>query len=74
MGFRPNNRNICLLNIPTKIVTIPKNNQKGNIVFSPFALVRAAARFRQRTVCLDKPDNQLWAGAVSAWEQASFEM
>jgi len=33
MGLKPNNRNICLLNIPNKIMTIPRNNQKGNIVF-----------------------------------------
>jgi hypothetical protein len=38
-GFKPKNRNICLLNIPTKIVIIPKINQKGYIVLSPFVLV-----------------------------------
>jgi hypothetical protein len=30
------------LNIPAKIVTIPRNNQKGNIVLFPFVLVQAA--------------------------------
>jgi len=34
IGLKPNNRNICLLNIPIKIVTSPKINQKGNIVTS----------------------------------------
>ena len=32
MDLEPNNRNICLSNIPIKIVATPKINQKGNIV------------------------------------------
>ena len=39
IGLKPNDRNICLLNIPIRIVTMPRINQKGNIVLFPFLFV-----------------------------------
>jgi hypothetical protein len=46
MGLKPKNRKIGLLNIPAKIVIIPRNNQKGYIVLFPFVLVQAASPSR----------------------------
>jgi len=54
MGLKPNNRNICLLKIPDKIMTIPTINQKGNIVLSPFMLVHC-----RPTVCVTVPEGVL---------------
>jgi len=39
LGLTPNSRNICLLNNPAKIMTIPMINQKGNIILSPVVVV-----------------------------------
>jgi hypothetical protein len=36
------------LNIPSKIVTVPTINQKGNIVWSPFLLVLYVGRWVRR--------------------------
>jgi hypothetical protein len=48
IGLKPNNRYNSLLNIPTKMVTTPKIIQKGNMVFSPFMLVRTTKGISQR--------------------------
>lgn len=37
--LKPNNRNNCLSNTPAEIVTIPRINQKGNILLFPILLV-----------------------------------
>jgi hypothetical protein len=42
-GLIPNNCSICLLNIPAKIMNVPRINQKANIVSLPFLLVRLTA-------------------------------
>ena len=56
-GLIPNNCSICLLNIPAKIVNVPRINQKANIVSLPFLLVLV-----RLTVCVTRG----WAGGDHA--------
>jgi hypothetical protein len=55
IGLRPNNRKICLLNIPIKTVTIPTINQKGNMVSFPFVLVHPPGSYPARITAYRQP-------------------
>jgi len=53
MDLKPRYRDICLLNIPARIMKLPVINQKVNIVRSPIVLTANPSRFHSLEASVD---------------------